>query len=364
MSGLLMPSVCRCPQRSMLSQLVTAPSTIAFRTGTRVIVTSSKPQSTLASQHETFISQPFLLNADTSDRLETKVFAPLYQTQDFQYLPYNVPPVPKPYPQQSSSPVYPSHQQRLKRHTSLKNASYASRTIPPMMSSVPQAPIQFDREFLDMVKSRLEEEKHQIGYQFDRDQDKPFREAAVLMPLCIVKGVPSVLFTVRSSKLRSHSGECSFPGGKRDPSDQSCLAAALREVEEEISIPSNDVEVLGEYTPIPNKDGTMCVYPYIGFIRKPIDDVSEIRYNPDEVSKVFSVPIEDLLNPEKRKHLARFRDSKYVYPVCHVEEEGCTIWGLTAFIMDGALRRIMKQGPVGAMICPEGADIRNYRPTP
>ncbi|KAG0024783.1 hypothetical protein BGZ80_007718 [Entomortierella chlamydospora] len=194
-----------------------------------------------------------------------------------------------------------------------------------MMSSVPRTPIQFDRVFLDMVKSRLEEEKHQIGYQFDYDQDKPFREAAILM---------------------------------------SCLAAALREVEEEISIPSNDVEVLGEYTPIPNKDGTMCVYPYIGFIRKPINDVSEIRYNPDEVSKVFSVPIEDLLNPEKRKHLVRFRDSKYMYPVCHVEEEGCTIWGLTAFIMDGALRRIMKQGPVGALICPEGANIPNYRPTP
>ncbi|KAF9994577.1 nudix (nucleoside diphosphate linked moiety X)-type motif 8 [Entomortierella chlamydospora] len=233
-----------------------------------------------------------------------------------------------------------------------------------MMSSVPRTPIQFDRVFLDMVKSRLEEEKHQIGYQFDYDQDKPFREAAILMPLCIVKGVPSVLFTVRSSNLRSHRGECSFPGGKRDPSDQSCLAAALREVEEEISIPSNDVEVLGEYTPIPNKDGTMCVYPYIGFIRKPINDVSEIRYNPDEVSKVFSVPIEDLLNPEKRKHLVRFRDSKYMYPVCHVEEEGCTIWGLTAFIMDGALRRIMRQGPVGALICPEGANIPNYRPTP
>ncbi|KAF8933758.1 NUDIX hydrolase domain-like protein [Dissophora ornata] len=224
--------------------------------------------------------------------------------------------------------------------------------------------IQFDRAFLDMAKRRLEEEKHQISHHFDYCKDKPLREAAVLMPLCIVKGVPSVLFTMRSSKLRNHRGECSFPGGKRDPSDENCLATALREMEEEVFISPKDVEVLGEYTPMPNKDCTMRVQPYIGFIRTPIDDIADIRFNPDEVQRVFTIPIEQLLDPKKREDLARFRDSKYVYPVWHVEEEGCAVWGLTAFIMDGVLRRIMKQGPVGAMICPEGANIERYKPLP
>lgn len=156
----------------------------------------------------------------------------------------------------------------------------------------------------------------------------------------------------------------SFPGGKRDPTDESCLATALREMEEEVSISSNDIEILGEYTPMPNKDCTMRVQPYIGFIRTPIDDISSIRFNPDEVQKVFTIPLEHLLDPEKRKTLVRFRDSKYMYPVWHVEDEGCTVWGLTAFIMDGVLRRIMKQGPLGALICPEGASIPKFRPSP
>ncbi|KAI1315144.1 nudix (nucleoside diphosphate linked moiety X)-type motif 8 [Mortierella claussenii] len=324
-------------------------------------------------QGSSFISQSFLLNATTGSHAESKIFAPQYQTHvplppQYRYqLPYNSPPaptIPAAYSRQQHAQIYPSHQERAKRQPSLKLASYASRTIPPMMSPAPPAPIEFDRAFLDLVKQRLEEDKDQISHHFDYCKDEPLREAAVLMPLCIVKGVPSVLFTIRSTKLRNHQGECSFPGGKRDPADESCLATALREMEEEIFISPEDVEVLGEYTPMPNKNCTMRVQPYIGFIKRPINDISEIQFNPDEVSKVFAMSIEELLNPERRKHLVRFRDSKYMYPVWHVESEACAVWGLTAFIMDGVLRRITKQGPVGAMICPEGANIQRYKPAP
>lgn len=136
-------------------------------------------------------------------------------------------------------------------------------------------------------------------------------------------------------------------------------------MQEEVFISPDDVEILGEYTPMPmpNRDCTMRVQPYVGFIRTPIDDISSIRFNTDEVQKVFTIPLEDLVDPEKNKNLARFRESKYVYPVWHVEGEG-TVWGMTAFIMDGVLRRIMKQGPMGALVCPEGVDIPRYRPPP
>ncbi|KAG0215365.1 nudix (nucleoside diphosphate linked moiety X)-type motif 8 [Mortierella sp. GBA30] len=222
--------------------------------------------------------------------------------------------------------------------------------------------IQFDRAFLDLAKKRLEEKKHVASHHFDYCQDKPLREAAVLMPLCVVKGVPSVLFTVRSSKMRNHRGECSFPGGKRDPTDESCLATALREMEEEVFISPKNVEILGDYASMPNKDCTMRVQPYVGFIRTPIEDISTVRFNRDEVQKVFTIPIEHLLDPRNRKNLVRFRDSKYMYPIWHVDEADCTVWGLTAFILDGVLRRMVNQGPSGAMICPEGADIQRYRP--
>ncbi|KAF9130806.1 nudix (nucleoside diphosphate linked moiety X)-type motif 8 [Mortierella sp. 14UC] len=412
MSAFLMPATCRCPQRSMLSHFVAPPTAATTspsltltssgsRTRTRVTTTitatrtrtsfqqqqqrqqqhnaASSKISAAASAAADFASQPFLLNGSS----QSKIFAPQYQTHTplplyYQYqLPYKAPPAPKAvpfyqiptssqvatsHPQQA---VYPSHQQRVKRQSSLKHASYASRTIPRMMSApLEQQPIQFDRAFLDLARKRLEEGKDRASHHFDYCKDKPLREAAVLMPLCIVKGVPSVLFTLRSTKMRNHRGECSFPGGKRDPTDKSCLETALREMEEEVFISRDQVEILGDFTPMPNKDCTMRVQPFIGLIRQPINDISEIKFNPDEVSKVFTIPVDELLDPAKRKNLVRFRDSKYMYPIYHVEEEDCTVWGLTAFILDGVLRRMLKQGPEGAMVCPENSNIQRYKPAP
>jgi hypothetical protein len=109
-------------------------------------------------------------------------------------------------------------------------------------------------------------------------------------------------------------------------------------MEEEISIPRDQVEVLGEYSTMPNKDCTLRVHPFVGFIKKPIEDIESIIFNADEVYKVFTVPMQDLIDPEKRS-MVRFRNSQFLYPVWKIEEEDITIWGLTAFILDGKTRK-------------------------
>lgn len=40
----------------------------------------------------------------------------------------------------------------------------------------------------------------------------PEKHAAVLIPLCITDNEISVLYTIRSSKLRNYSGQVCFPG--------------------------------------------------------------------------------------------------------------------------------------------------------
>lgn len=126
----------------------------------------------------------------------------------------------------------------------------------------------------------------------------------------------------------------SFPGGKRDPTDISILDTALREMEEEIFITRDKVEVLGECAPLPNQGCTLKVHPIVGYIKEPIEDLDSIIFNKDEVQRVFTVPLQDLMNPEKRS-MVQFRNSKFLYPVWKVDKEGITIWGLTAFIIDG-----------------------------
>ncbi|KAF8845198.1 hypothetical protein BDN67DRAFT_962144 [Paxillus ammoniavirescens] len=89
--------------------------------------------------------------------------------------------------------------------------------------------------------------------------------AAVLVPLCNVGNVPGVLLEVRG-KLRTHSGEVSFPGGKVDHTDSSCLAAALRETHEEVGILPDQIDVLGKFGPPERSLNGLRVWPYVGFI--------------------------------------------------------------------------------------------------
>ena len=57
---------------------------------------------------------------------------------------------------------------------------------------------------------------------------KATKPAAVLVPV-IDRSEPTVLLTQRTAELASHAGQVAFPGGKIDPTDDSPVAAALRE---------------------------------------------------------------------------------------------------------------------------------------
>ncbi|KAL1924058.1 uncharacterized protein VTP21DRAFT_7093 [Calcarisporiella thermophila] len=202
---------------------------------------------------------------------------------------------------------------------------------------------------IDVIRSRLNEYSKKEGkrYKWKWDTTKKLSDAAVLMPLCVVDGQLSVLFTVRSLNLREHQGEISFPGGKRDSQDESLHATSLRETQEEIGISSSSIDILGQLAVLPNKTRTLRVYPFVGFIREPLD-LKAIQYNCNEVERVFTLPLSYLYDPKNRR-TQQFRDSKYLYPVFKVPESvglppEIELWGLTAFITDTFLR-ILGQSP-------------------
>ena len=66
----------------------------------------------------------------------------------------------------------------------------------------------------------------------------------MLVPV-VARPEPTVLLTLRTPELRSHSGQIAFPGGKIDPTDASPQAAALREAHEEIGLDAKFIEPIG-----------------------------------------------------------------------------------------------------------------------
>lgn len=149
-------------------------------------------------------------------------------------------------------------------------------------------------------------------------------EAAVLVPLVLRDEGLSVLLTRRTAHLTAHAGQIAFPGGRQDPGDLDSADTALRETEEEVGIPRQQIQVLGTLSPYITRTGYRVV-PVIGAVSPPIDP----RPEPGEVEEIFEVPFAFLLDRANHqrhsRELAGIQRSFYAMPYGDYY-----IWGATA----------------------------------
>ena len=159
-------------------------------------------------------------------------------------------------------------------------------------------------------------------------------QAAVLVALYEHDRSLHAVFTRRHSDLRSHAGEISFPGGRRDDADADLVTTALREAEEEIGLPRDAVHILGALCPTPTMATSFGVYPFVGLI----DPGREWMLSPREVDEVLELRLSDLRAASNRRRLLH-RGIPFRSVVYDVSEEA-VIWGATARIVGDLLSRI------------------------
>ena len=159
------------------------------------------------------------------------------------------------------------------------------------------------------------------------------RPAAVLIPITD-RAEPGVILTQRPDTMRSHSGQVAFPGGKIDDEDADAIAAALREADEELAIPPDQVRIIGE-TDIYYSGSGFRITPVIGIIPPDLDLVP----SPEEVEDWFEVPLTFLLDPAnavKKKAVWAGKQRQYY----DMDWQGRRIWGVTAGIIANLARRM------------------------
>jgi 8-oxo-dGTP pyrophosphatase MutT (NUDIX family) len=158
-------------------------------------------------------------------------------------------------------------------------------------------------------------------------KDRPFIEAAVLIPIIERPTGATLLFTERAADLRNHAGQISFPGGKRDVSDADDIATALREAQEEIALQPDSVEVVGRLGRYDTHTG-FSISPIVGLVAAPQIFVPQAS----EVASVFEVPLTFLANPANIEiHSRAFENrQRRFYTITYQDR---TIWGATAAIL-------------------------------
>lgn len=164
------------------------------------------------------------------------------------------------------------------------------------------------------------------------------RPSAVLLPLFRQAEAWHLLFIRRAENERdSHSGEVAYPGGRCEDCDTDVIATALRESEEEVGLPPNQVEVLGEldsYQTVSNH----LVSPVVGQIPWPL----ELQHNPTEVARIFSIPLAWLAQPANHQiKLWPEEQHPQARPVVFFKPyDNELLWGVSARITLDLIKRL------------------------
>ena len=151
------------------------------------------------------------------------------------------------------------------------------------------------------------------------------RPAAVLVIIHYHKDRPHVFLTKRSSSLKTHRGEISFPGGRYIESDGTLLATALRETAEEIGITFTIDQIIGCLSAVRTMTSNHFIVPFVTIQEM----LPRYRISATEVETVIDVPlIETLKNIEPdAEHYRLAKDAfKFSYG-------NNVIWGATARVL-------------------------------
>ncbi|WP_049755876.1 NUDIX hydrolase [Desulforamulus reducens] len=214
----------------------------------------------------------------------------------------------------------------------------------------------------ELLKSSLSERPSIQGVE-------DYFNSVVLVLLILINEEYHLVFQKRCSAIRQ-GGEVSFPGGKYEPDKDLTLEnTAIRETWEEMGIPANKITIIGRLDTLVAPMGTI-IDAFVGIADINVDD---IQLNPDEVERVFTVPLDYFLQNEPERYFAvvkvhpsyideknrqevisfpaealglpeRYRQPwgnlKYGILVYNTKEE--KIWGVTARIIENLIKKLKK----------------------
>lgn len=156
----------------------------------------------------------------------------------------------------------------------------------------------------------------------------PFTGAVLLLLYPGEDGELLIPLTVRTESVAVHKGQVSFPGGAREPQDESLSRTALRETCEELGICDDDVRIVGALTPLYIEPSNFCVHPFVAW------QPNRPSFAPQtvEVSEILEVPVSHFLDDRNVVVEEWFLEGA-MRSIPYFGVHGHKVWGATAIIL-------------------------------
>ena len=167
----------------------------------------------------------------------------------------------------------------------------------------------------------------------------PKRDSAVLIAV-YADPEATVVLTRRTQKMRTHSGEVSFPGGAQ-ALGETLWETACREAREEVQLATSLLRRIGELDHLTTVSSRARIVPLVARVTQ----APSLVANPDEVDAILQVPLSELLLPGVyREEIWKWPGSTQERPVYFFELHGDTIWGATANLLRQLLMTALVDG--------------------
>jgi 8-oxo-dGTP pyrophosphatase MutT (NUDIX family) len=163
-------------------------------------------------------------------------------------------------------------------------------------------------------------------------------DAAILIPVYRSSDGSLHIVMILRNHGGVHGGQIAFPGGKRDPEDETMLDTALREVREELGLIVPKQDVLAELPMEQTRTTGYRVFPYLARISVP--DRWQIAER--EIAELIDVKLNDLIRPGAHdKMIDRFPTWTKAVQVSYYQIGQHRLWGLSYRILQPVIRRLV-----------------------
>lgn len=148
-----------------------------------------------------------------------------------------------------------------------------------------------------------------------------------------------ILLTLRHEYKGAHSGQVSFPGGKKEPGDSDLVQTALREAKEETGVEVMPEELLFPLTNLYIPPSNFLVHPVLAVASA----MPTFLPDPIEVKRIVPFTVQELLSEKIVQQTPMELFNNKTVEVPYFEVDGLRVWGATAMILSEVkelLRRV------------------------